>query len=232
LKTQDARQDDKGVLESLSSAGFAITGAGDAARMCKALIESAFESGCPGKRCLLDQPAVAEAAMRLRRHLVSQGLLTDRATAIQAIAFDKMPESNWKVAWHQDLMFPFAKPVTSPGFETPSVKDGIPFARPPLWILQDLLAVRLHLDDCGAANGPLRVSPGTHRLGILPSESVADYVRHHGQVECPASEGEVLLMRPLLLHASSEAREPNHRRVLHFVFHSGTPIPEHWAQKV
>jgi hypothetical protein len=30
--------------------------------------------------------------------------------------------------------------------------------------------------------------------------------------------GGVLLLRPLLLHASSKARSPCHRRVLHFLF--------------
>jgi ectoine hydroxylase-related dioxygenase (phytanoyl-CoA dioxygenase family) len=209
-----------------------ITDAGDAAGMRGALIDAAFQSSLPGKRCLLDQPAVAETARLLRRHLVSQNLMTDDAVAIQAIAFDKMPEANWKVPWHQDLMFPFAKPVTSPGFETPSIKDGIPFARPPLGILENLLAVRFHVDDCGAANGPLRVSPGTHRLGIIPSPDVPTLVKRHGQVECHAMEGQCLLMRPLLLHASSQATEPNHRRVLHFVFHSGTPVAEPWAQSV
>jgi ectoine hydroxylase-related dioxygenase (phytanoyl-CoA dioxygenase family) len=192
--------------------------------------DSLFTAGRAGSRCLLDQAPAVEAARLIRSRLVNQGLLTTAAVAIQAITFDKNATTNWKVSWHQDLMFPFAKKVSSPGYLVPSVKDGIHFARPPACVLEELLAVRLHLDDCGPENGPLRVSPGTHRLGILPAAVVADHVRDHGQSTCLAGDGEAVLMRPLLLHASSQATRPGHRRVLHIVYHSGAAIPEPWHQ--
>jgi ectoine hydroxylase-related dioxygenase (phytanoyl-CoA dioxygenase family) len=158
--------------------------------------------------------------------------MSERAVAIQAIAFDKTPDVNWKVAWHQDLMFPFAKPVSSPGYSLSCVKDGINFAQPPVEVLNELLAVRIHLDTCHTGNGPLRVSPGSHSLGIILTEKISQTVLHHGQTDCLAQAGAALLMRPLLLHASSKATESGHRRVLHFVFHSGTPTTEPWAQSV
>jgi ectoine hydroxylase-related dioxygenase (phytanoyl-CoA dioxygenase family) len=217
---------------SLSEEGFALVDAGIPSELRQLLKKTAFIEGTAGSRCLLDQAHVADAARQLRQQLMAQGLLATRVVAIQAIAFDKTPDVNWKVAWHQDLMFPFAKPVSSPGYSLSCVKDGSNFARPPLEVLNDLLAVRLHLDDCHAAKGPLRVSPGTHRLGILPPDTISEKVRHHGQTDCLAREGECLVMRPLLLHASSKATESGHRRVLHFVFHSGIPTTEPWAQSV
>jgi hypothetical protein len=36
-----------------------------------------------------------------------------------------------------------------------------------------------------------------------------------------AGSGDALVMRPLLLHASSVSREPRHRRVLHFDYAVG-----------
>jgi len=57
-----------------------------------------------------------------------------------------------------------------------------------------MLAVRIHLDRADSSNGGLRVLPGTHRMGRL--------------------SGEALLMRPLLLHASSRAVDPRARRVI------------------
>lgn len=65
------------------------------------------------------------------------------SVAVQAIAFDKTPSANWKVTWHQDVMFPFAAPVSHPDFDVPSVKDGVPFARPPREVLEEMLAVPL-----------------------------------------------------------------------------------------
>lgn len=194
----------------------------------QALRDSIFVTQGPGQRCLLDQPIVQEIAGALRARLIQSGILTENAVAIQAIAFDKTPETNWKVTWHQDLMFPFARRVTANGFDLPTVKEGVDYARPPRAVLEDLLAVRLHLDDCDETNGPLRISPGSHRHGILKSTELSGLVERHGLTVCLAKTGEALLMRPLLIHASSIATAPKHRRVLHVVYHSGGPIAETW----
>lgn len=152
--------------------------------------------------------------------------------AIQAIAFDKTRDVNWKVTWHQDLIFPFARPVQSDAFALPSRKDGVDYARPPTSILESLLAVRIHFDDCGSDNGPLRVSPGTHRHGIIRSTDIAATVAQHGEAECVARACDALLMKPLLLHASSPASVPGHRRVLHLVYHTGERVSEPWHRAV
>ncbi|MEK7950231.1 phytanoyl-CoA dioxygenase family protein [Luteolibacter soli] len=192
----------------------------------------AFTDGAAGMRCLLDLAAVGLAALALKQQLVSGNILPSSAVAIQAIAFDKTPGTNWKVAWHQDLMFPFADKVSSPGYDLASCKSGVHYARPPLDVLEELLAARLHLDDCGEANGPLRISAGTHRLGFIPSSETATHAAANGEVPCLALTREVLLMRPLLLHASSQASAPAHRRVLHIVYHSGRKLPERWFRSV
>lgn len=222
----------RSLMTNLRDSGFELLPSDVPLNLRITLRETVFSRKGPGKRCLLDQPPVAMAATALHRQLTEMKLLPSSAIAIQAIAFDKTPSTNWKVAWHQDLMFPFAKRVVSHGYEVPSIKDGVHFARPPVEVLNDLLAVRLHLDDCDSTNGPLHVAPGTHTLGVIPSEDVIGHVNRHGKTACHAAEGEALLMRPLLLHSSSQAVAPKHRRVLHFVFHSGAPIRGVWAQTV
>jgi ectoine hydroxylase-related dioxygenase (phytanoyl-CoA dioxygenase family) len=196
------------------------------------LRRTVFRPGEAGTRCLLDVECVCSAAGKVGRQLMDAGVLSASAVAIQAIAFDKSPDANWKVTWHQDLMFPFAKAVSAAGFESPSMKDGVDFARPPVAILEDLLAVRVHLDDCGRENGPLRVAPATHRLGIIPIAEISQQLVRFPEVIITASDGEALLMRPLLLHASSKAVLPLHRRVLHLVYHSGAQMPEQWHRAV
>jgi len=175
---------------------------------------------------------VREVAQAIGAELRAEGILAGGALAIQAIAFDKNPTTNWKVTWHQDLMFPFARRPESGGFSARCQKDGVDYARPPAAILADMLAVRLHLDACDAENGPLRVAPGTHAAGIIPSAEIAGIVSTTGATVCLAREGEALLMRPLLLHASSPASRPRRRRVLHLVFYSGAAISEPWHQAV
>lgn len=196
------------------------------------LATTLFQEENAGRRCLLDHPLVTQTALDLKQVLIESGHLPSSAVAIQAIAFNKTAATNWKVAWHQDLMFPFARPVSAENFDLPAVKDNIAYARPPAGVLEQLLAVRLHLDDCDETNGPLRVSPGTHRSGILPTAEIPNKVSDHGEVPCLAEKGQILLMRPLILHASSKAIEPKHRRILHLVYHSGAPLAESWHRAI
>lgn len=98
------------------------------------------------------------------------------------------------------------------------MKDGVHHVQAPPDVLETMLTVRIHLDDCGLENGPLRVLPGTHRYGWLNAD---DIQRLRGEVEeasCAIALGGAILMRPLLLHASSKAMKPQHRRVLHLEF--------------
>lgn len=212
----------------LSDAGWALGKSGVAAEQLAELAAGVFAPELAGTRCLLDVPVVRAVAARMRERLVAEGVLARGAVAIQAIAFDKNAAANWKVTWHQDLMFPFARPVTAAGYAVPSRKAGVDYARPPREVLEALLAVRLHVDDCDDTNGPLRVTPGSHRDGVIKEADIAGRVAAGGEVECLARAGEVVLMRPLLLHASSPAKVPKHRRVLHVVYHDGTPVAEPW----
>jgi ectoine hydroxylase-related dioxygenase (phytanoyl-CoA dioxygenase family) len=90
--------------------------------------------------------------------------------------------------------------------------------QPPDGVLQQLLAVRVHIDDCGVENGPLRVVPGSHVHGRIASSSVGRLRDAVGEVPCLVKRGGALLFKPLVLHASSKAVSPRHRRVLHFLF--------------
>lgn len=215
-------------MDKVNQDGWAIVSSHLDSVVLQTLRADAFSKKGAGQRCLLDNPSVRQTAIALRQELTRVGILSSGAVAIQAIAFDKNPATNWKVAWHQDLMFPFAQRVKTSGYDLPSIKDGIDYARPPQEVLEELLAVRLHLDDCDSTNGPLRVMSGSHRNGILKSGDIPCGVQPEHEITCLAKEGDVLLMKPLLLHASSQATAPKHRRVLHFVYHSGRAIPETW----
>ena len=87
-----------------------------------------------------------------------------------------------------------------------------------------MLTLRIHIDDCDAANGALRVIPESHTRGLLSDEQIQDIIPRHETVVCAARQGSVLAMRPLLLHASSPATSPLHRRVVHLEF-AAEPLP-------
>jgi ectoine hydroxylase-related dioxygenase (phytanoyl-CoA dioxygenase family) len=217
-----------GGVNSLEVDGWTLRRTSIGADLRAALRQTIFQADTPGARCLLDVPVVQQTAEILYSDLIRAALMPSNSVAIQAIAFDKTAAANWKVTWHQDVMFPFARAVAVPGYELPGIKDGVHYARPPRTILEELIAVRVHLDPCGADNGPLRLAPGSHRLGILRAADIAGTVARVGEVTCVADEGEAVVLRPLVLHASSRAVSPHHRRVLHVVFHCGPAPVEPW----
>ncbi|MGJ7499657.1 phytanoyl-CoA dioxygenase family protein [Variovorax sp. ZT5P49] len=166
-----------------------------------------------GSRNLLAQPQCSEIAVQLKTRLVGMGLLDASSVAVQCTLFDKTADRNWLVALHQDTSIPAS------GAGMPAVvKEGEPYVQPPVDILQSLLAVRVHLDDCGVDAGPLRVVPSSHQAGRLDGGEAQALRAEHGETICTAARGDALLMRPLLLHTSSRARSPARRRVLHFLF--------------
>ena len=152
------------------------------------------------------------------------------AFAVRAIYFDKPHGANWKVAWHQDQTIAVNRRIDLPGFGPWSVKDGVQHVEPPTAVLERMLTVRIHLDNCGVNNGPLRVIPGSHHLGRISTEKVERLKQTHSESICTVDAGGAVLMRPLILHASSEAAAPTHRRVIHIEFAS-QPLPEgiEWA---
>jgi len=140
-----------------------------------------------------------------------------KAFIVRSILFDKTPDANWSVAWHQDLHIAVAEKIEAPGFGPWSVKAGGVHVQPPAEILSRMVTVRLHLDDCDDSNGALKVIPGSHAHGIL-SDAELNAWRGRAAVTCSMRRGGVLLMRPLLLHSSASATKPSHRRVLHLEY--------------
>jgi hypothetical protein len=163
-------------------------------------------------------PAVRELASEACIRAIVDPFAGPRAKAIRGIYFDKTPQANWNVAWHQDLSITVreAKPVV--GFTGWSRKAGIVHVQPSAAILAETLTLRVHLDGADESNGSLRLIPGSHRHGRLGAEEIQALVKQTPAVACSVPAGGVLAMRPLLLHASSAAQRPGHRRVIHLEF--------------
>jgi Phytanoyl-CoA dioxygenase (PhyH) len=179
-------------------------------------------SGGAGTRRLIGRPWCSRLADQLTRDMRLSEALPTSARAVQCTLFAKSIASNWLVALHQDLSIPVAERVDNPEYQGWSEKEGELFVQPPVSILNDVVAVRLHLDDCDERNGALRVVPGSHRLGRLTTAEATGVRNAQGQVCVQVPRGGAMVMKPLLLHASSKALIHNRRRVLHFVFGPGT----------
>ena len=99
-----------------------------------------------------------------------------------------------------------------------SKKSGVTYAQAPARVLERVIALRVHLDDSTADNGPLRVLPGSHVLGVLDDTQIHELSQRVPPAQCTVPAGGVIAMRPLLVHASSKARAETPRRVLHLEY--------------
>lgn len=105
------------------------------------------------------------------RRLV-EAVLGPGSFAVQGILFDKIPDVNWKVPWHQDVTIAIQEKVEAEGFGPWSIKADVLNVQPPAFVLEQMISVRFHLDPCGEANGALRVIPGSHLQGRIPEEEI------------------------------------------------------------
>lgn len=147
----------------------------------------------------------------------------------KSIYFDKPASSNWFVAWHQDLTISVKEKVDIPGFGPWTTKQNQFAVQPPLSVLENNFTVRIHLDHTNEENGALKVIPASHLKGIQRPETI-DHQAEEKLCEVPA--GGVMLMHPLLLHASGRSTGIAPRRVIHIEF-SNQLLPEEleWSER-
>jgi len=158
-------------------------------------------------------------------------LFGDGYFAVKSIYFDKPELSNWFVAWHQDLTIVVDQKKDISGYGPWTVKHNQFGVQPPLEILQDNFTIRIHLDDAGADNGALKIVPGSHLKAVCRPETIDWQVET--ETLCPVAAGGIMIMRPLLLHASNRTTNNQKRRVVHIEF-SRAVLPEgiDWAEKM
>ena len=171
----------------------------------------------PGVVALARTPALVE---------VVTAVLGKNCGLVRALFFDKPPGRSWALPWHKDMTIAVKRnDLPSASFTKPTRKAGVPHVEAPQSVLETMLTARIHLDDVDDENGPLLVVPGSHHSGkqpVVPAGNVTIRPIH-------LRAGDALLMRPLLCHSSSYAREgtSRHRRTIHLEFAAGA-LPDRY----
>ncbi|WP_395010250.1 phytanoyl-CoA dioxygenase family protein [Undibacterium sp.] len=171
-----------------------------------------------GDRQLLSHAWCSQLAQVIQQHALLCDVLPASYRAVQCSLFEKSVDNNWLVALHQDLSIPVAEKVDHPALNAWSNKDGCWFVQAPVEVLEQLVAVRLHVDVCTEFDGALKLIPGSHQYGKLDTTQANTLRAASAERLCAVERGAALVMRPLVLHASSKASGHSRRRVLHFVF--------------
>lgn len=154
-----------------------------------------------------------------------------RATPVRVVAFNKSEDANWGVPWHQDRVIAVAQRAEVRGYRNWSRKSGIWHCEPPQAVLEEMLFVRVHLDDTDLSNGAMEIAVGSHARGCLPAAGAEEVARQYPIELCQAKRGDVLVLKMLVLHSSKPARIQSGRRVLRIDFSSSRlPPPLSWIR--
>jgi len=182
------------------------------------------------RQFLKEVPQVKPLISTAELNQTIQELFGDGYFAVKSIYFDKPEESNWFVAYHQDLTISVDHKVSLPGFGPWTVKHNQFAVQPPLNILEDNFTIRIHLDDTDEDNGALKVVAGSHLKEEYRPETIN--WQEEKELICPVKKGGIMLMRPLLLHASNRTINNKKRRVIHIEF-SRARLPNglNWSEK-
>jgi ectoine hydroxylase-related dioxygenase (phytanoyl-CoA dioxygenase family) len=215
-------------LRAIESEGFAtidhLLNPGEISGLLKDFSDPRLPCSRAGVRHALSHPAIAALARDARLISLAEQILGRDAFPFRATLFEKSPQANWLVVWHQDTALPLRERKDLPGWGPWSMKEGVVYAHAPATALSQVLALRVHLDDSNADNGPLRVLPGTHTMGVLSDDAIHQLTTQIPAVDCLLPPGGVLAMKPLLVHASSKSQTEMPRRVLHIEYAPSTMV--------
>ncbi len=185
------------------------------------------------RNLLQEIPALTPVLLNENLKRILNKNLGEHWFAVKGIYFDKPPLSTWFVNWHQDLTISVDKKHETPGFINWTLKAGQQSVQPEISYLENILTIRIHLDDTDETNGGLHVIPQSHAQGVIPDSKIKDIRAQKASVICNVKRGGLMLMKPLTLHASYKSNGDSHRRVIHIEF-SNKELPEgmKWRERI
>lgn len=183
------------------------------------------------RQFLKEVPEAASIILNEKLKRIIRELFGNSYFIVKSIYFDKPGASNWFVAYHQDLTISVNKKVDIEGFGPWTVKQDQFAVQPPVDILENNFTIRIHLDDTDELNGALKVIPGSHSKKICRPETID--LAKETESFCRVQKGGIMIMKPLLLHASDRTVNNNNRRVIHIELSDAQLPPEiQWSEKL
>jgi len=176
-------------------------------------------------------PNAVELIFNDKLKLIVRDLFGNDYFVVKSIYFDKPEQSNWFVAYHQDLTISVDQKLSLDGFGPWTLKQDQFAVQPPIEILENGFTIRIHLDDTDQHNGALNVISKSHLKGIYRPETI-DWTTEE-EISCAVPAGGIMIMKPLLLHSSARTTNGKRRRVIHIEF-SNQELPKelNWSERL
>lgn len=174
--------------------------------------------GSAGKR-IVGNKLLNSVCTEIMQQLSLRHTIIDRNyVPVRAILFDKNQDINWSLGWHQDRTICVKDFIDTPNYGPWTIKQGHHHVEPPFSILEDMLTMRIHLDDVTADNAPLLIAKGTHKLGKVRQVDTLKTVKEYEEHICTALAGDIWIYSTPILHASKKSKIQKRRRVIQIDF--------------
>lgn len=171
-----------------------------------------------GIRNVLDvKPELASVLTQVGLEELLPDLIGPMCGVVRLQYLDKPPEASWTLPWHRDRSIAVSPDGVDYRRQQVTTKAGVTHVEASPRLLKQMLAVRINLDAVTKYNGPLEVIVGSH-MDPGAMGKFEEKPAHRNAAQITGGAGDVVLMRPLLLHRSGHTKEPHrgHRRMLHF----------------
>ncbi len=181
---------------------------------------------------LSDNPEITKKVFSKKLIKIIEQISPNCDKSIKSIYFDKPPNANWIVNWHQDLTINLTNKKEVNNFKNWRVKNERTIVQPDNELLENIFTIRIHLDDCTKENGALRVIENSHKKGVI---EIKDWIKNKNGVEriCEVRKGGIVIMKPLILHSSKRTENQKNRRVIHIEFtDKELPSGLNWKEKI
>ena len=98
-------------------------------------------------------------------------------------------------------------------------------------VLDNMLFVRVHLDDAGVENSAMEIALGSHKCGRVAADDAEVHAMRHETELCIAKRGDVQVLKMGILHRSRTSSSQRPRRAVQIDFsadHLAEPLL--WAK--
>ena len=183
------------------------------------------------RRLLQEIPQLSDYIFNARLEKVLEAIGSN-LFLVKAILFDKAPDDNWYVTWHQDKTIAVDKKMDLDGYSGWTKKEDAFGVIPPFDVLNQIFTLRIHLDDTDERNGALKIYPSSHKK-IFSDDEKGLLIDNSLPQSIDVLAGGLHIMKPLLLHASAKSTVQRRRRVMHLEFTSQElPSGLNWSERM
>lgn len=206
-------------MTDLHGFGFALADVELSSEQCDYLVMSlpSVTDQRSGDRDLLSHPTVLQL---VRHRQIGEFLwsLTGREVVAVSARLDESSGVPAPPEWHQDRRVTVRERMEVRGYAAWTARVGIWHVEPPSSVLDQMVIVRIHLDDCPQGSAAFQVIPGSHRGGKLSPQAIEELVEMQPALAPNIAKGSLVAMKPLLVHTISPCPRPSRFRVLQIVF--------------